>query len=105
MDHEPTRNPARETLLTLSLVILLGGTSVVLLVFVSLGVFAYVLLALLALLVVGYVHYVLWGYAMSQQTAGEREELALQDEEEDAGQRARRRASIQDLSRNRPHDV
>lgn len=104
MDHEPTHSRGRDTVLTLSLVILLGGTTVVLLVFVSLGVFAYVLLAMLALLAVGYVHYVLWGFAMSQQTAGEREELTLREEMDNDAASRRRRASIQDLSRRRPHD-
>jgi hypothetical protein len=103
MDYEPERNRARETVLMVSLVVLLGGTIAVTLIFVSMGVFAYVLMAVPAFALVGYLHYMLWGYSMAQQTAGEREEIALHEEEEDVT-RVRRQASVQDLSRQRHHD-
>ena len=42
-----------------------------------------------AMVAFGYLHYVLWGYAFSQQTAGEREEEELRQrvEAEEYGQR------------------
>lgn len=75
METDPqSRRKRRETILTLSLVGILGGAFVFFLNLVSLGIFFYVVSAVLGLVAVGFLHYAIWGYALSQQVAGEREE-------------------------------
>src|SRR5437868_1804321 len=69
----------RETLLTLSLVAILGGAFIFFLNLVSLGIFAYVIAAIIGIAAIGFIHYAIWGYALSQQVAGEREEQRLKD--------------------------
>jgi Ca2+/Na+ antiporter len=72
---EPTPRPTgRENLLTIVLVLLLGGSFTFFLVMVSMGVFQYVIATVIGITLLGYLHYVLWGYSFSQQVAGEREE-------------------------------
>ena len=77
MDREPNiqRGP-RNTVLSLTLAIFVGGVIIFFLNLISLGVFTYVLGAVVAFTVVGFIHYVLWGYAMSQDVAAESEEAA-----------------------------
>jgi hypothetical protein len=80
MDQQlPPRNKGRETLLTFTLVALLGGAIVFFLNFVTLGVFSYVIVAIIGIAVVGFLHYAIWGYALSRQVAGEREEQRIKD--------------------------
>jgi hypothetical protein len=100
MDTEP-RNKTRETILTVTLVTVLGGTIGFFLNLVSLGMFAWVLIAVLAFTALGFVHYVVWGYAMSQQTAGEREEMLLREEREQEEIDRVLRHGVKDLSRGR----
>ncbi len=73
MDEDPPRK-RRETYLTVFLALLLLGAFVFLLTLLSFGFFFYVVVAVGGIVLLGYVHYVFWGYALSQQTAGEREE-------------------------------
>ena len=73
---DPIPDPAagpRGTLLTLMLTLLGGGGILFFLVLVSGGFFGYVIAAVLAIALVGYVHYQLWGAAMTRQVSGERE--------------------------------
>jgi hypothetical protein len=59
---------------------LLGGVGILFfLVLVSGGFFGYVIAAVVAIALVGYIHYRLWGQAMTQQVSGERE---MQEERE-----------------------
>jgi hypothetical protein len=75
---EPTPRPsARENLLTIVLVLLLGGSLIFFLIMVSMGVFQYVIATVIGITLLGYLHYVLWGYSLSQEVAGEREEEEL----------------------------
>ena len=76
-------NRGHETLLTLSLVAILGGAFIFFLNLVSLGIFAYVIAAIIGIAAIGFLHYAIWGYALSQQVAGEREEQRLKDLLED----------------------
>lgn len=80
MDHETT-NPrrGRETALTLMLVLVLGGTIVFFLNLITFGLMTYVLLAVLIMGVVASLHYLLWGQALTQETAGEREEMEIKE--------------------------
>jgi hypothetical protein len=78
---EPSPRPTgRENLLTIILVLLLGGGFTFFLVMVSLGVFQYVIATVLGITLLGYLHYVLWGYSFSQEVAGEREEEQLREQ-------------------------
>ena len=78
----PIPDPAatqRGTLLTLMLTLLGGGGILFFLVLVSGGFFGYVIAAVIAIALVGYVHYQLWGAAMTREVSGERE--AQQEQE------------------------
>ena len=80
MDQQPPANKkGRETLLTFSLVAILGAAFVFFLNFVTLGIFSYVIAAIVGIAAVGFIHYAIWGYALSQQVAGEREEQRIKD--------------------------
>jgi len=68
------RHRGRENLLTVVLVILLGGSFVFFLDMVTLGIIRFVVATVIGITLLGYLHYVLWGYSLSQQVAGEREE-------------------------------
>jgi hypothetical protein len=75
----PAGKKGNETLLTISLVVILGGAFLFFLNLVSLGIFAYVIAAIIGIAVIGFLHYAVWGYALSQQVAGEREEQRIKD--------------------------
>lgn len=78
MHQEP--NPGRkrrETIVALALVILLGGLLVFFLNLISMGIFLYVGAAIVLMTLVGFLHYVLWGQTLTENTAGEREEADL----------------------------
>jgi len=81
MEHEPqkSRHKGRETILTLSLVLILGGAFVFFLNLISMGIFFYVIVVVLGIACVGFAHYVLWGYALSEHVAGEREEYKIRE--------------------------
>src|SRR5713101_7043177 len=74
---EPTQNNRRESVLTIILVTVFGGGVFFFLNFVSLGIFSYVIGIVAAIAVVGTFHYVLWGFSLTEETAGEREEAEL----------------------------
>ena len=77
--QSPKGTKGRETLLTFSLVAILGGAFLFFLNLVSLGIFAYVVAAIIGIAAIGFLHYAIWGYALSQQVAGEREEQRIKD--------------------------
>ena len=56
-----------------------GGAFLFFLNLVSLGIFAYVIAAIIGIAAIGFLHYAIWGYALSQQVAGEREEQRIKD--------------------------
>lgn len=77
---EPAPRSGRETVLGFVLVAVLGGTIIFFLNFVSFGIFSYVLCAALAVTAVGFLHYLLWGYALSQELAEEMHRARLERE-------------------------
>jgi hypothetical protein len=79
MDSGP-QSKGRENLLTIVLVILLGGAFAFFLDMVSLGVFRFVIATVIGITLLGYLHYVFWGYSFSQEVAGEREEEQLREQ-------------------------
>jgi Flp pilus assembly protein TadB len=80
--NESRQRSTRETRLTFLLVAVFAGSFVFFLNFVSLGIFFYVIVAVLAIVGVGFLHYVLWGYSLSQELAEQmhREQLKQQQE-------------------------
>jgi hypothetical protein len=69
-----TSGPRRENMLGVFLVLFFGAGFFVFLVVVTFGFFLSVLAAVVIIAVVGYFHYMLWGYSLTQEVAGEREE-------------------------------
>jgi hypothetical protein len=80
MEREGTSpGKSRETLLTVALTAMFGGGFLIFLILVSGGYFLYVLGAVAAIALVGSLHWLLWGQALTQEVAGEREEEALRE--------------------------
>jgi protein-S-isoprenylcysteine O-methyltransferase Ste14 len=83
MEHDPrTPNRTRENIVILTLVLFLGGIVVFFLNVISLGIFTYVIGVGVLIVVVGSVHYFLWGRAMMEDVAVEREQMLLKEERE-----------------------
>ena len=95
---EPAPKNKRESMLTIILVTVFGGGVFFFLNFVSLGIFSYVVGIVAAIAIVGTFHYILWGFDLTQETAGEREEAELKarlemEEKQPVLEQARRRSS------------
>jgi hypothetical protein len=73
----------RETFLGLFLAIFFGGGFALFLILVTGGFFLYVLVAVAVIGLVGSLHYLLWGRALTQDVAGEREEDEARERWED----------------------
>lgn len=72
---EPNQSPQsqrRESILTLVLTGLAAGGALFFLVLISGGFFFYVALSAACIFAVGFLHYMLWGYAMTQEVAEEK---------------------------------
>lgn len=80
MDDDDLYQRRRETLL----VVFLGGATVIgLLVFFTIltgGFLLYILLVMAVAGMVGGLHYLLWGRAYTEETAGQREEMEAQEQ-------------------------
>jgi hypothetical protein len=75
MEPDPNaRGRNRETILTLMLMALLAGALFFFLIVLSGGLLVFLAAAVFAIALVGLLHYVLWGYTLSQEVAGDREE-------------------------------
>lgn len=78
-DEHDTYRRRRETFLT----IFLGGVVLIGLLFVFTiltgGFLIYILAVVAVAGLIGAVHYLLWGWAYTEETAGEREEMEAQD--------------------------
>jgi Ca2+/Na+ antiporter len=72
----------RESALSFMLVILLGGMFFFFLNFVSFGIFFYVLAAVVGITAIGFLHYVLWGYDLSEEVAEEMQRERLKQQQE-----------------------
>jgi high-affinity Fe2+/Pb2+ permease len=85
--HDPV--PQRPTFVPLLLGVLGAGFLFVLLIFLTGGWFFYVGGSISGLVLLGLVHYVVWGRALSEQVAGEREEMELLERarEDEKGQK------------------
>jgi hypothetical protein len=78
--EQQTRRKRRETILSITLAVILVGLFVFFLNLVSLGIFFHVSAAIMAIVIVGYVHYLLWGHSLSEEVAGERAMEKLKEE-------------------------
>lgn len=81
MPARPGRS-GRETFLTVGLALILGGAFFIFLNLVSFGIFFYVLAAVVGIAAVGFLHYVIWGYDLSEEVAEERKREWLKQQQE-----------------------
>ena len=81
MDTRSTRTN-RETALSFMLVLLLSGMFFMFPNFVAFGLFFYVLAAVAGITTIGFLHYVLWGYDLSEDVAEEMQRERLQQQQE-----------------------
>src|SRR3984893_13849166 len=69
--HDNPHQQRRETLLTVLLSGLGAGAFLFFLILISDGLILYMVLAVAAVVALGFFHYVVWGYAMTQEVADE----------------------------------
>jgi high-affinity Fe2+/Pb2+ permease len=81
MPRKPEHS-SRDTMLGFILVIVLGGAFLFFLNLVSLGIFFYVIAAVVGMAAVGFLHYVVWGYDLSEEVAEERQREWLKEQQE-----------------------
>jgi fatty acid desaturase len=92
MESEKPPSRSRETMLTVFLALLLGGALLFFLYLTTMGFITYVIAAILAMVLVGYLHYALWGFSLSEETAAEHEEALLRQRREAEEMEERRRS-------------
>jgi len=73
---------ARGTFVTLMLTLILGGVFLFFLNVVSFGSITYLLAALFGMAFLGFLHYALWGYALSEDVAKERNDFLREQQRE-----------------------
>jgi fatty acid desaturase len=78
MPHDNPPPQRRETMLTVVLSGLAAGACLFFLILISGGFIFYVLLAVAGIFALGFFHYLLWGYAMTQEVADEQARAAAQ---------------------------
>jgi hypothetical protein len=84
MNPNPTPPASqRGTMLSLMLTLLCGGGILFFLVLITGGFLGYPIAAVLCLIPVAYLHYRLWGQAMTQEVSGEREVQEQQERRHD----------------------
>lgn len=69
----------RETFLALFLIIVFGGAFALFLDLISMGLLSAIVKITLLITVLGALQYLIWGYWLSREVAGEREELELRE--------------------------
>ena len=79
-NDELRRRSGRDAWLSFLLVALLGGAVVFFLNLVSLGIFFYVIVAVVGIMAVGFLHYVLWGYSLSEELAEQMQQERLKQQ-------------------------
>jgi hypothetical protein len=77
--HDPPPPAPRETLLTIVLTGVGAAAFLFFLILITGGFFFWLTLAVAAVIGLGFFHYVLWGYAMTQEVAEERAQAAQRD--------------------------
>ena len=84
MSHDPERG-SRENMLTVVLVLVVGGLGLFFLYLISLGIVGNVLAGGLVFVIIGALHYLVWGKSFSDQVAQERETLKRHETQEMLG--------------------
>ncbi len=85
MEHDPDRQKSpRENMLTIALVLSVGGGMLFFLYMISLGIVGNVIAAGIIFVVIFALHYLVWGRAFSQEVEMEREMLKRQDKAKSA---------------------
>ena len=79
MNHEPAPNKSRGPVVNLLLAAIPGGLFLFFLNFLTLGVFFWVVASVFGLVLLGFLHYVLWGYAFSEEVAHDQREQEIED--------------------------
>lgn len=79
---QPSSRSGRETFLAFMLVALFAGILFFFLYFVSLGIFLYVFIAVVGITAIGFLHYVLWGYDLSEEVNEEMQRERLKQQQE-----------------------
>lgn len=82
MDSQQPEETSRGSYLSLMMTAFFGGGFLLFLVLVSGGFFLYVSLAVLVMGMVGLLHWVLWGQALTDEVAAEREAMEERDRRE-----------------------
>jgi hypothetical protein len=85
MDDDSPVRQQRSVLLTVLFTLLFGGGAVLFSFLVCGGVAIYALAVIGAVVVTGYLHFLLWGRALSNEVSGEIEEQQTEGELEDDG--------------------
>jgi hypothetical protein len=83
--------PRRETMLTVMLTGLGAGVFLFFLILISGGFFFYVVLAVALMVALGFFHYLVWGYAMTQEVADEQAQPQAPHDDEMFSHRIQRR--------------
>jgi len=82
MEQEPDQKKSgRENLLTVALVLLVGGLSLFFLWLISLGVVGNVIAGVVIFIIIGALHYLVWGRAFTQEVEAERDALRRQEKQ------------------------
>ena len=83
MDQDPERSQrSRENMLTVALVIVVGGLMLFFLYLISLGIVGNVLAGGVIFVIIGALHYLVWGRSFSERVAEEREALRRSEAKE-----------------------
>ncbi|MBM4070031.1 MAG: hypothetical protein FJ271_13925 [Planctomycetes bacterium] len=77
MDKQPSKG--RETFLAIFLIIVFGGAFALFLDLISMGLLSAIVKITLLITVLGALQYLIWGYWLTREVAGEREELELRE--------------------------
>lgn len=81
MKHDP-ESGSRENMLTVALVLVVGGLGLFFLYLISLGIVGNILAAGLIFVMVACLHYLVWGKSFSEEVAQEREAIRRREAKE-----------------------
>jgi hypothetical protein len=79
VEHEPSDTPGREKFLAVVLATLVVAAAFFFLIVITGGLIVYVIAVAAGVGLLAFINYCLWGRGMSQDVAGERAEMELQE--------------------------
>lgn len=99
MEPEPNFTPrGRGNILIIALSMLVAGIGLFFLYFITLGIVGHVIALAVLTIPIGFLHYLIWGRALSAEIAAEREAL-LRREAEELARATAPPGAIQDITR------